>query len=243
MEKTLLTITENIRISENAWRMKLVSERKIPKSKPGQFINMKIAGTYLRRPFSIYSQNGDELTILYKIVGSGTEIMSGMNEGEAIDTLLPLGNGYDLKKCIGNIALVAGGMGMPPIYNLAKSLAENGQKPTVMLGFASDDQILPLSDFVPLDIDPIVTTEDGSAGLTGLVTDAMKENEYDYVCACGPEPMLKAVWDITPDGQFSFEERMGCGFGACMGCSLKTKDGSKRVCADGPVLMKEEILW
>lgn len=242
MDRRILTIDEHYEIAEDAWFMKLRG-RCGDIEKPGQFINIKLQSRFLRRPISIFDHGASWVSIIYKALGSGTREMTQMNPGDTLDVLLPLGNGFDVEKCTEHTVLVGGGIGMPPMHGVAKELVRRGIKPSVVLGFNSKREVLPTKSFEKLGIKPIITTVDGSAGKKGLVTDAMEELRYDYVCACGPEPMLKAVYEIIPDGQLSFEERMGCGFGACMGCSCKTKYGYKRICTDGPVLNKEEIIW
>lgn len=210
---------------------------------PGQFINIKLDGLFLRRPVSVADLNGDVVTIIYKIVGEGTGKMSGMQPGEKADILTGLGNGYDLTSAGDTPLLIGGGVGVPPLYLLCRKLIEKGAKPKVIMGFNTEDEIFYYDEFKRLGADVTVTTADGSFGIKGFVTDALPA-EYSYVYTCGPEPMLKAVFaNIKTSGQFSFEERMGCGFGACMGCSCKTVTGYKRICKDGPVLVKEEILW
>lgn len=210
---------------------------------PGQFVNIALDGKYLRRPISICDYDNKTITIIYKVVGDGTAQMSKMHSGQILDILTGLGNGYDISKSTKPL-LIGGGVGVPPMYNLAKTLVENGQMPTVVLGFNTKDEIFYENEFKALGCETIVATADGSYGIKGFVTDAMAGLEYDYFYTCGPLPMFKAVYNATQvSGQFSFEERMGCGFGACMGCSCKTKYGNKRICKDGPVLVKEEIIW
>jgi dihydroorotate dehydrogenase electron transfer subunit len=211
-------------------------------TKSGQFINIKLDGLFLRRPISVFDVSEDTVTIVYKVVGKGTEMLSKMKEGE-LDILTGLGNGYDLAVSGDNPLLIGGGVGIPPLFYLAKQLLANGKKVYAILGFNNSDEIFAVDDFVALGIDVSVTTVDGSFGTKGFVTDALPDFDYHYF-TCGPEPMLKAVYKKAKgNGQFSFEERMGCGFGACMGCSHKTIKGYKRVCKDGPVFKKEEILW
>lgn len=210
---------------------------------PGQFINIQLDGRFLRRPISVCDYDGECITIIYKVVGAGTQQMSEMSEGAVLDVLTGLGNGYDISKSTKPL-LIGGGVGVPPMYNLAKALIANGQKPTVVLGFNTKDEVFYEDEFNSLGCTTLVTTVDGSYGIKGFVTDAMADVDYDYFYTCGPLPMFKAVYNATKtSGQFSFEERMGCGFGACMGCSCKTKYGNKRICKDGPVLVKEEIIW
>ena len=210
---------------------------------PGQFINIALDGKYLRRPISVCDYDGDCITIIYKVVGEGTEQMSALKIGTVLDVLTGLGNGYDISKSTKPL-LIGGGVGVPPMYNLAKTLIANGQVPTVILGFNTADEVFYEQEFKALGCDVFVTTADGSYGIKGFVTDAIAGIDFDYFYTCGPLPMFKAIYNaVDKDGQFSFEERMGCGFGACMGCSCKTKYGNKRICKDGPVLEKEEIIW
>jgi len=210
---------------------------------PGQFINIALDGKYLRRPISVCDYDEDCITIIYKVVGEGTEQMSALKIGTVLDVLTGLGNGYDVSKSTKPL-LIGGGVGVPPMYNLAKTLIANGQVPTVILGFNTADEVLFEQEFKALGCEVFVTTADGSYGIKGFVTDALVGIDFDYFYTCGPLPMFKAIYNaVDKDGQFSFEERMGCGFGACMGCSCKTKYGNKRICKDGPVLEKEEIIW
>ena len=209
----------------------------------GQFINIKLDGLFLRRPISVFDRDDESVTIIYKVVGRGTELMSQMKVGENLDVLTGLGNGYDTSLCKEHAVLLGGGVGVPPLYMLAKTLISEGKKVSVVLGFNTKDEVFCEDDFKALGADVKVTTVDGSYGIKGFVTDALPDN-YDHFFTCGPEPMLKAVYKATDtSGQMSFEERMGCGFGACMGCSCKTITGYKRICKDGPVMLKEEILW
>lgn len=210
---------------------------------PGQFLNIQLDGKFLRRPISVCDYSDDTITIIYKVVGDGTEQMSHLAVGEVLDVLTGLGNGYDISKSTKPL-LIGGGVGVPPMYNLAKALIKDGQKVSVVLGFNTGKEIFYEQEFKALGCETYVTTVDGSYGIQGFVTDAMKDIDYDYFYTCGPLPMFKAVYNATEtSGQFSFEERMGCGFGACMGCSCKTKYGNKRICKDGPVFVKEEIIW
>jgi dihydroorotate dehydrogenase electron transfer subunit len=209
----------------------------------GQFVNIQLSGMFLRRPISVCDYDETTLTIIYKVVGKGTEAMSGMKPGEKLDILTGLGNGYDISLSGDHPVLLGGGVGVPPMYNLAKKLIAEGKKVSVILGFNTQSEIFYENEFKALGCEVTVTTVDGSYGTKGFVTDALPEN-YTYFYTCGPEPMLKAVYKATStSGQMSFEERMGCGFGACMGCSCKTLTGYKRICKEGPVMKKEEILW
>ena len=210
----------------------------------GQFVNIKIDGLYLRRPISVCDSEEGELTLIYKVVGIGTEAMSGMREGESLDILTGLGNGYDLTASGECPLLVGGGVGTPPLYKLAKELTAMGKKVTVILGFNTKSEVFYEKEFEALGATVKICTVDGSYGIRGFVTDAMKDVDYTYFYSCGPEPMLKALYKAsTTSGEMSFEERMGCGFGACMGCSCKTVSGNKRICKEGPVLKKEDIIW
>ena len=211
---------------------------------PGEFVNLEIPELFLRRPISVCDFDKDTLTIIYKTVGKGTEKMAKAVEGDSFDVLVGLGNGYDISVCGAHALLMGGGVGVPPLYNLAKKLIAEGKKVTVVLGFNTASEIFYEEEFNALGVDVRVTTVDGSYGIKGFVTDAISDVDYTYFYTCGPEPMLRAVYKATKtEGQFSFESRMGCGFGACMGCSCKTNFGNKRICKDGPVFVKEEILW
>ena len=243
MKQSFFKIIENTQLTATVYKMKLsgdVSEI----TSPGQFVNIKIDGLYLRRPISVCDSENGVLTLIYKVVGKGTEKMSEMEAGTELDILTGLGNGYNTELSGDKPLLVGGGVGVPPLYMLAKKLIAEGKKVTVILGFNTKDEIFCEDDFKALGADVIVATADGSYGVKGFVTDALSGVEYTFFYTCGPEPMLKALYKATAtSGQFSFEERMGCGFGACMGCSCKTITGYKRICKDGPVLEKEEILW
>ena len=210
----------------------------------GQFVNIKIDGLYLRRPISVCDYDEKTLTLIYKIVGEGTEKLIEMKAGEKLDVLVGLGNGYNLENSGNKPLLIGGGVGVPPLYNLCKKLRAEGKEVSVILGFNSKLEVFYKEEFEKLGASVFVTTVDGSEGIKGFVTNALDNIDYTYFYTCGPEPMLKAVYNATKTGgEFSFEERMGCGFGACMGCSCKTKYGNKRICKDGPVLLKEEIIW
>ncbi|MBR1532801.1 MAG: dihydroorotate dehydrogenase electron transfer subunit [Ruminococcus sp.] len=242
MKDTVFKIIENNRIAKNVYRMCLEGDVSAIRN-PGEFINIRLEGFYLRRPISVYDVSDTTVTIIYKVVGKGTEAMSRMTVGEELQILTGLGNGYDLSLSGDKPLLIGGGVGVPPMYLLAKRLLAQGKVVRVILGFNTEDEVFGEEEFKAIGCSVTVTTVDGSRGVKGFVTDALPEN-YTYFYTCGPEPMLKAVYNATDtSGQFSFEERMGCGFGACMGCSCKTITGYKRICKDGPVLKKEEILW
>ena len=241
MKQQILKITENIRVAENVYKM-VLEDPELEEMKPGQFVNIRLDGLYLRRPISVCESEAGSLTIIYKAVGKGTEQMSRMKEREKLDVLTGLGNGYDLSKAGDRPLLLGGGVGVPPLVMLARKLREQGKDVTAVLGFNTMEEVFGQAAFEIMGVNTIVTTADGTYGTKGFVTDAMPE-DYSYFYTCGPEPMLKAVYRKTKtSGQFSFEERMGCGFGACMGCSCKTITGNKRICREGPVLEKEEIL-
>ena len=242
MKQGLFEIVSNIPLTENVYKMVMRGDTSAITA-PGQFVNIKLEGLYLRRPISVCDVQGDELTIIYKTVGKGTKQMSAMTEGK-LDVLTGLGNGYDLSVSGDHPVLLGGGVGVPPMYLLAKRLIAEGKKVSVILGFNTKNEVFYENEFKALGCEVTVTTVDGSYGLKGFVTDALKDMEYTHFFTCGPEPMLKAVYKAsTTSGQMSFEKRMGCGFGACMGCSCKTLTGYKRICKEGPVMMKEEILW
>ena len=241
MKQRIFEITENKALTSNVYRMRLAGDT--AEIRAGQFVNILIDGLYLRRPISVCDCEDGMLTIIYKVVGKGTEKMAKMTEGK-LDILTGLGNGYDLSTAGDKPLLLGGGVGVPPLYILAKKLISDGKQVSVILGFNNKDEIFYEEEFKALGAHVTVTTVDGSYGVKGFVTDAMKNVEYSYFYTCGPEPMLKAIYNASiTEGQLSFEERMGCGFGACMGCSCKTIYGNKRICKDGPVLRKEEILW
>ena len=242
MKQTIFTITKNDKLTSNVYIMTLKGDTEGIRC--GQFVNIQLDGLFLRRPISVCDSEGDTLTLIYKVVGRGTEKMAEMGEGETLDLLTGLGNGYDSSLSGDKPLLLGGGVGVPPLYMLCKTLISEGKKPTVILGFNKADEVFYENEFKALGADVIVCTADGSYGVKGFVTTPMEGLEYSYFYTCGPEPMLKAVYKATTtSGQMSFEERMGCGFGACMGCSCKTITGYKRICKEGPVMKKEEVLW
>ena len=242
MKKTVMELLKTEPLCENVFKSVFVGDTS-GITNAGQFVNVSIKGLYLRRPVSVCDLNGDELTLVYKVVGKGTEILSRAERGDKFDMLTGLGNGYDLSAAGDSPLLIGGGVGVPPLYLLAKELLKRGKKISVALGFNRDQDVFFIRDFSDLGANLYLATADGSRGEKGFVTDVLPK-DCSYFYACGPEPMLKAVYRATESqGEFSFEERMGCGFGACMGCSCKTLTGSKRICKDGPVLKKGEILW
>ena len=242
MLQTKFEILSNRGLAPNVFELRLRGDTSAITA-PGQFVQIQLPGFFLRRPISVCDAEGDVLTLIYKVVGRGTEAMSAFAPGGSLDLLTGLGNGYDLSLCGDQPLLIGGGAGVPPMYLLAKRLIAQGKRVTVILGFNTTSEIFYEEEFRALGAEVVVATADGSFGVKGFVTDAMEGLSYTHICACGPEPMLRAVYSREGSGQFSFEERMGCGFGACMGCSCKTKYGNKRICMDGPVLQKEEIIW
>ena len=242
MKQSIFEIRSNTRLTDSVYKMVLAGDTSSI-TNCGQFVNIQLDGMYLRRPISVCDYDDNTLTIVYKVVGKGTEAMAAMGEGVKLDILTGLGNGYDLTLAGDKPVLLGGGVGVPPMYNLAKKLRAEGKEVKVILGFNVKSEIFYEEEFKALGCDVTVTTVDGSYGVKGFVTDALP-TDYTYFYTCGPEPMLKAVYRASrTSGQMSFEERMGCGFGACMGCSCKTITGYKRICKDGPVMKKEEILW
>jgi len=243
MKQSIFTIKENIALTDTVYKMVLTGDTSHITA-CGQFVNIKLEGLFLRRPISVCDCIEDTLTLIYKVVGKGTEQMSRMAAGETLDVLTGLGNGYDTSLAGDAPLLLGGGVGVAPMYMLCKKLIAEGKRVSVILGFNTKDEVFCENEFRALGANVTVTTVDGSYGTRGFVTDVMKEMGYSYFFTCGPEPMLKAVHKTAiTSGQFSFEERMGCGFGACMGCSCKTITGYKRICKEGPVMKKEEILW
>ena len=242
MIKSCYKVESNEKIAKSVYKMVLSGDTSAI-TRPGQFINIKVPDKYLRRPISVCDFDAETVTVIYKVVGEGTKIMSEMEKGISLDVLTGLGNGFDAGKSGDRPLLIGGGVGVPPLYNLAKKLKDEGKTVTVILGFNTSDEVFLKEEFEKI-ATVYLTTADGSEGQKGFVTDAMDGIGYDYIYTCGPHAMLRAVYDkAKTGGQFSFEERMGCGFGACMGCSCKTKYGAKRICKDGPVLEKEEIIW
>ena len=244
-KRDIYTILSNEPLTPAVYRMVLEGDTQYI-TRSGQFINIELEGKFLRRPISVSDYDANTVTIIYKVVGSGTEQMREMEPGTKLDILTGLGNGFSTENNAQRPLLVGGGVGVPPLYNLCKRLLSEGKKPSVILGFNTESEVFYFEEFKALGVDVYCSTADGSVGTKGFVTDAIKENgvEFDYLYTCGPLPMLKALYSATEcDGEYSFEERMGCGFGACMGCTCKTKYGNKRICKDGPVLKRDEIVW
>lgn len=243
MKQVIFEIESNEALTREVYRMVLSGDTSAITA-PGQFVEIALPGKFLRRPISVNDWSENSLTLIYKVVGSGTEQMANLPAGTKLDLLTGLGNGYNLEKSGDKPLLIGGGAGIPPLYALAKKLIAQGKTPSVILGFNKKDELFLEKEFKALGIPVTVATADGSLGVKGFVTDAMPEAGYTYLYTCGPEPMLRAIdGKAASSGQFSFEERMGCGFGACMGCTCKTKYGNKRICREGPVLEREEIIW
>ena len=245
MDKRIFEIESNRPLTEQVFEMRLRGDASAIR-RAGQFVNIAVEGLFLRRPISVCDFTDDTLTLIYKVVGEGTARMAKMQAGERLDILTGLGNGFDADRTISKALLVGGGVGVPPLYRLTKDLVARGKEVTAVLGFNRADEIFYADEFAAAGARVIIATADGSVGTKGFVTDAIRENgvKFDYFYACGPLPMLRALCDaMAADGELSFEERMGCGFGACMGCSCKTHNGNKRICKEGPVLRKDEIIW
>ena len=243
MDQVILKIEENVSIAQDVYRMRLSGDVSAV-TRPGQFVNLAVSGCYLRRPISVCDCRDGAVTLLYKVVGQGTAKLSELPVGERLDVLTGLGNGFDVDNARGSTLLIGGGIGAAPLYWLARELADHGTAATAVLGFNTVEDVYYAEKFKAVCSRVVLATADGSCGIRGFVTDAMAQLPCDYYYACGPEPMLRAVWKACPsDGELSFEERMGCGFGACMGCTCKTITGWKRICKDGPVLRKGEIAW
>ena len=244
MKQSVYTIRENVNLAPDVWRMVLEGDTSVCTA-PGQFLNIRLAGHFLRRPISVCDWDDTAITIIYKILGQGTEEMTHLAPGTELDILTGLGNGFSTEKSGERPLVIGGGVGIPPMYNLTKKLISEGKKPVVILGFNRKEDMFYTAEFEALGAKVLVATADGSFGIPGFVTDAVKTvSDYTYFFTCGPLPMLEALDKVVKtSGQYSFEERMGCGFGACMGCTCKTKYGNKRICKDGPVLEREEVVW
>ena len=242
MLQSVFEIKENQNLAKGIWRMRLRGDTSAVAA-PGQFVNLRLEGRFLRRPISVCDWEEGELTLIYKVLGKGTEEMSRYGAGKTLDLLTGLGNGFSLRESGPSPLLIGGGVGIPPLYGLAKRLLAEGKKPKAVLGFNTAEEVFCEEECRALGCETILATADGSRGIRGFVTDALPE-KYSYYYTCGPEAMLRAVFRAAKgSGQLSFERRMGCGFGACMGCSCETLTGYKRICREGPVLRKEELLW
>ena len=244
-KKGIYTVLSNEPLTPAVYRMVLEGDTQYI-TRSGQFINIELEGKFLRRPISVADYDATTITIIYKVVGRGTEQMREMKAGKQLDILTGLGNGFSTDNDAKRPLLVGGGVGVPPMYNLCKRLLAEGKHPTVVVGFNTREEVFYTEEFKALGVDVYCSTADGSMGTKDFVTDAIREEgiEFDYLYTCGPLPMLKALYDATEvEAEFSFEERMGCGFGGCMGCTCKTKYGYKRICKEGPVLKRDEIIW
>ena len=241
MKQSIFTIVSNDALTASVYKMVLTGDTSAITA-AGQFVDLRLPEKYLRRPISVCDYGENSLTLIYKVVGSGTEIMASLPVGTKLDVLTGLGNGYDTSLSGHRPVLVGGGVGVPPMFNLCKKLLAEGKHPQVVLGFNTAEEIFLAEEFKALGADVHIATADGSVGTKGFVTDVIKDLEYTYFYSCGPMPMFKAMENVMiTSGQYSFEERMGCGFGACMGCTIQTKNGYKRVCKDGPVFHREEV--
>lgn len=242
-QQAVYTIAENTPIARDVYRLRLEGDASWVQ-RPGQFVNIALENRYLRRPISVCDWDEGGLVLIYKVVGGGTAQMAGMQAGEKLDLLIGLGNGFDIGPAAGRrVAVIGGGVGVPPLYGLCRALRAAGQEVQCILGFRSKEDVFYESEFASLGCAVHLTTDDGTTGTRGFVTDVLKTLDVDYYFACGPQPMLRAVHKSGLEGQLSFEERMGCGFGACMGCSCKTLTGSKRICVEGPVLLSGEVCF
>ena len=243
MKQVIFEILSNEALTRDVYRMVLSGDTSAITA-PGQFVEIALPGKFLRRPISVCDWAENSLTLIYKVVGHGTEQMAALPAGTRLDVLTGLGNGYDTTLSGENPVLVGGGVGVPPLYALCKKLIAEGKKPRVILGFNQESEIFLAKEFEALGVPTHIATADGSVGTKGFVTDVLKNLHYSYFYSCGPMPMFRAMEAVvTTSGEFSFEERMGCGFGACMGCSIQTKSGAKRVCKDGPVFLREEVFF
>lgn len=242
MKNGIYEIVSNRPIALDTYEMVLAGDMGFVEN-PGQFVNIQLEGLYLRRPISICDWDDRTMTLIYKVVGRGTRQMAAMAPGHKLDLLTGLGNGFSMEEAGEHSLVIGGGVGVPPLYGLCKRLVQQGKRVSAVLGFGKQEQVFYQKEFEELGCPVYLATEDGSMGTKGFVTDVKAQLDYDYYFACGPMPMLRAVHAMGRRGQLSFEERMGCGFGACMGCSCETKYGSKRICKDGPVLRREEIVW
>lgn len=239
----IFTVTEQSALTADVYRLRLAGDTSAI-TRPGQFVQIKLPEFYLRRPISVCDWDAEGLTLIYKVVGEGTRAMTSLKPGMELDLLTGLGNGFDTARESSRPLLVGGGVGLPPLYGLCKALLAQGSQPRIIMGFNTAAEVFLREEFQALGVPVLVTTADGSMGRKGFVTAALGDTDFDYTYACGPEPMLYALYDaVDCSGQYSFEARMACGFGACMGCTCKTKYGNKRICKDGPVLEKEEIVW
>lgn len=244
-KNAIYTILRNEPLTESVRRLVLEGDTQWI-TRPGQFVDIALEGRFLRRPISVCDADERTVTLIYKVVGEGTRQLAAMRPGQRLDLLTGLGNGFDTAPAAPHTLLVGGGVGVPPLYGLAKALLAAGRRVTVVLGFNTASELFYAEEFGRLGCTTVVATADGSQGVKGFVTEAIATRvpEFGYFYACGPLPMLRALCETLPQsGQLSLEERMGCGFGACMGCSCKTRRGARRICKEGPVFDKEELIW
>lgn len=244
-----MEIKSNKELISGIFEMVLKGEMAKEVKEPGTFLAIKVCqgfSPYLRRPISICKVSNDELTIIFRVQGSGTKILSEKKAGDTVDVLGPLGHGFNVDLAKGkNALLIGGGIGTPPLYELSRRLQNNAKSVTHILGFADSSQIFYKNEFEALG-KTIITTENGSYGKKGYVTDAIKTvGDFDIVYSCGPTPMLKALVNALPEKELyiSIEERMACAIGACYGCVCHGPDNTyKRVCKDGPVFKAGEVI-
>ena len=242
MQKKRFQIAENSLIALKTYKLVLVGDCAVE----GEFVHIAIPGFYLRRPLSICDLEDGRMAIVYKVVGKGTRVLSERQSGETLEVLTGLGKGFDPDACREEALLVGGGLGVPPLLLLAKRLKAQGKKVTAVLGFNTAEERILVPEFESVCDTVAVSTVDGSVGVKGFVTDAIKALQPSFDCfyTCGPMVMMKVVCQtLEGPGECSLEERMGCGAGFCYGCSIQTKNGPRRVCKDGPVFKKEELIW
>ena len=245
MDKKRYTISANVPIAPQVYRMELTAEA-APRLRAGQFVEVAVPGQFLRRPLSVSLSEPGRLTLRYKVVGGGTAALAAMQPGTELELLTGLGNGFDIDACPGRALLLGGGIGVAPLLQLCRDLRAAGKQVTAILGFNTASEVFLQKELEALGATVYVSTIDGSAGIRGLVTDALKQvaPTFDYFYVCGPMVMMRALYPLLPDaGEFSLEERMGCGTGLCFGCTVATAEGPKRICHDGPVFKKNQLQW
>ena len=245
MEKRNYTIAANTPVAPAVYRLELTSDG-VPGLRAGQFVEVAVPGKYLRRPLSVSLSEPGRLTLLYKVVGGGTAALAAMEPGAELELLTGLGNGFDIEACREKALLIGGGIGVAPLHQLCRDLRAAGKQVTAILGFNTASELILRDELEALGATVHVATMDGSAGIRGLVTDALRQvrPDFDYYYVCGPMPMMRALYPLLPEaGEFSLEERMGCGTGLCFGCTIATIDGPKRICHDGPVFKKNMLPW
>ncbi|MFC1942831.1 dihydroorotate dehydrogenase electron transfer subunit [Chloroflexota bacterium] len=258
MKQIITTITANSEVMPGTHLMRLESPPIAATARPGQYVMVSCGeDTYLRRPISIHQVNREEISLLFKIIGKGTHWLSQRKTGDKIDIFGPLGNGFTVSPNAGNLLLVAGGMGIAPLHFLADVAISQNKKVTLLMGCPTDKELLPISTprglitngALPFSINVVNATEDGTEGFKGLVTQLIADymDFGDQIFACGPVGMYKAMAQMpelkNKPVQISLEIMMGCGVGVCYGCTIRTKNGLKQVCQDGPVFNLEDIIW